>query len=184
LPRSGHINLEKPKGARENLIAAYRQGLGLAAIVVIGGSDGIRIAVEQWDAAAPAAGENLHARYWCRRAADAERLAVAASHRLSDNDHSAAAFAFESIQRDAKRLNVRIFSDTMVETDALMLIDRIEREIERLRSSGGMRPINKSYQCYRLEATARGERVVPYAQWMRQYTENLVREAAATLKYL
>jgi len=184
LPRPDHISLEKRKDARESLIAAYRQGLGLVAIAIIGGSDGIRIAVAQWDATAPAAGENLHARYWCRRAADAERVAVAARRRMSDTDRGAAASACESIQRAAKRLNVSIFADTMVETDALTVIDRIEHEIERLRSSGGMRPINKSYQAYRLEATVRGERVVPYAQWMRQYTENLVRAAAATLKYL
>ena len=63
-------------------------------------------------------------------------------------------------------------------------IARIDDELERLRQSGALRPVNKSYQSYRRDAAAKGERVVPYAQWMLGYREELVRKLAATLRYL
>ena len=184
MPRPGHISPDKSTAARASLIGAYRQGLGLAAIAVIRVPEGVRVAVEHCAAGQTTAVESLHARYWFRRAADAERTAAAVLRRKPDKDCDAAGFACESIRSAAKRLNVLLFSDEQIDADAIILIDRIEREIEHLRNTGGMRPVNKSYQTYRLDAAARGERVVPYAQWMRQYSENLVREAAATLKYL
>lgn len=86
--------------------------------------------------------------------------------------------------RAAKRLNVDLRSDQDITAEAVVVIDRIAAEFDQLRNAGGLRPVNKSYRDYRLAAAARGERVVPYAQWMRAYQGNLVRQAAATLKYL
>jgi hypothetical protein len=72
------------RGPRDRyaLIAAYREGLGLAAVVVTRGPAGIRVsAVRQGTGGMPDE-PAAEARWWCRRAADAERVASAAIRRL------------------------------------------------------------------------------------------------------
>ena len=74
---------------RSALIAAYREGLGLAAVVVTCGAAGVRVsAVGQGNGGAPDAAA-AEARWWCRRAADAERVAAAAMRRLRRCDSRA-----------------------------------------------------------------------------------------------
>ena len=117
---------------------------------------------------------------WCRNAAEAGRVVSAARANFSRKS----AGSREAILRAAKRLNVDLRSDQDITAEAVVVIDRVAAEFDQLRNAGGLRPVNKSYRDYRLAAAARGERVVPYAQWMRAYQGNLVRQAAATLKYL
>jgi hypothetical protein len=173
---------------RATLVAAYRQGLGLASVAVICGPDGICISPIQCDGkGASAAGETVYQLWWCRGAADAVAVATAALARLHRNASqgvNSGVRACESITRAAKQLNVALRSDREVFDEAMVVVERINCEIETLRNAGGLRPVNKSYQTYRKDAAARGERVVPYARWLRTYTEGLVRKAAATLRYL
>jgi hypothetical protein len=173
--------------AHARLAAACREGLGLAAIAVIEGAGGIRVA-----AAAPGrditltAADTVHARWWCARAAEAEPIATAAARRLGQcgPGDDAAAQACDAVIRVAKRRHVALRSDTDVSAHTTAIITRIDDELEQLRQSGDLRPVNKSYQTYRREAAAIGERVVPYAQWMLGYKEALVRKLAATLRHL
>ena len=51
-----------------------------------------------------------------------------------------------------------------------------------MQRSGGLKSVNKSYRSYRLETSARGERVLPYATWLDRYKAGLVREVAANLR--
>jgi hypothetical protein len=159
---------------RDALIAAYREGLGLVAIVISGEGSEIRIAADQ------NIPEGASGHWWCRNAAEAGRVVSAARANFSRKS----AGSREAILRAAKRLNVDLRSDQDITAEAVVVIDRIAAEFDQLRNAGGLRPVNKSYRDYRLAAAARGERVVPYAQWMRAYQENLVRQAAVTLKYL
>jgi len=159
---------------RDALIAAYREGLGLAAIVLTGESDEVCVVTDQ------NIPEIQPEHWWCRNAAEAGRVVSAA--RASVRRKSAG--GREAILRAAKRLNVDLRSDQDVTAEAVVVIDRVAAEFDQLRNAGGLRPVNKSYRDYRLAAAARRERVVPYAQWMRAYQENLVRQAAVTLKYL
>lgn len=179
----------RDRAERARLVAAYRQGLGLAAIAVIAGPDGVRIvAGEQAEDEKIAATESLQARWWCRRLSEADDIAAAATARLRRDapETSAAAkdFANAAIARVAKRRAVDLYADDEVAAHAANAITRIDAELEQLRRCGDLRTVNKSYQSYRLEAAARGERVVPYAQWMLGYKENLVRQLAATLRHL
>jgi hypothetical protein len=162
------------------LIAAYREGFGLVAIVISGESNEIRIVTDQNSA------EGASECWWCRNADEAERMvtAVNASLRRKSASGAPASDCRDAILRAAKRLNVALRSDRDIADEAVVVIDRVADEFKQLRNTGGLRPVNKSYRDYRLEAAARGERVVPYAQWMRTYQENLVRKAAITLKYL
>lgn len=165
---------------RDALVTAYREGLGLVAIVISGEGGEIRVVADQSDP------ENAAKRWWCRNAAEAGRVVSAANASLHRKSVSGALDAGrrEAIMRAAKRLNIALRSDRDIAEEAAVVIGRVAAQFEQLRNTGGLRPVNKSYRDYRLEAAARGERVVPYAQWMRTYQENLVRKAATTLKYL
>jgi hypothetical protein len=159
---------------RDALIAAYREGLGLVAIVLSGEGGEVCVVADQ------NIPEGASGHWWCRNATEAGRVISAATASLRRK----CAGSREAILRAAKRLNVDLRSDQDIIGEAVVVIDRVAAEFEQLRSAGGLRPVNKSYRDYRLAAAARRERVVPYAQWMRAYQENLVRQAAATLKFL
>jgi hypothetical protein len=159
---------------RDALIAAYREGLGLVAIVFSGEGGEVCVVADQ-NIPLGASGH-----WWCRNAAEAGRIVSAARASLRRKS----AGSRETILRVAQRLNVDLRSDQDVTADAIVVIDRVAAEFAHLRNAGSLRPVNKSYRDYRLAAAARGERVVPYAQWMRAYRENLVRQAAVTLRYL
>jgi hypothetical protein len=173
--------------SRARLVAAFREGFGLAAIAVIEGPDGVRIA-----AAAPGAeitcapAETVHCHWWCPRAFEAASIATAAAARLHSRKtcDGAALSAGQAVVRAAKQRNVDLHSDEETIEQATVVIARIDDELERLRQSGDLRPVNKSYQSYRRDAAAKGEHVVPYAQWMLAYKQELVRKLAATLRYL
>jgi hypothetical protein len=173
--------------AHMRLVAAFREGFGLAAIAVIDGPDGVRVA-----AAAPGAeiacvpAEIVHCRWWCPRAFEAASIAAAAAARLRNREtcDGAALSACQAVVRAAKQRKVELHSDDVILAQATAVIARIDDELERLRQSGDLRPVNKSYQQYRRDAATNGQRVVPYAQWMLGYKEELVRKLAATLRYL
>jgi hypothetical protein len=164
----------KSSQERDALIAAYREGLGLVAIVLTGEGGEVCVVANQ------NIPEGASGHWWCRNAAEAGRVAAAAHAGLRRKS----AGGREAILRAAKRLNVDLRSDQDITGEAVVVIDRVAAEFDQLRNAGGLRPVNKSYRDYRLAAAARGERVVPYARWMRAYQENLVRQAAVTLKFL
>ncbi len=183
---------------RSALVAAYREGLGLAAVAVIHEPAGIRIAAAHGAADLRVA----EARWWCRRRADAERIAAAATARLrrcesrdettggcaagsslSLHDGSVAAVASAAIASAAKRIKVVLHSDQEVAFDAARIIARVDEEFERLRQVGELKTINRSYRTYRTEASARGEKVLRYVEWVDKYKEKLVRELATALRY-
>jgi len=173
--------------SRARLVAAFREGFGLAAIAVIDGPDGIRIATAAPGAeitCAPA--ETVQCLWWCPRAYEAASIATAVAARLHRRETcgGAALPACQAVVRAAKQRHVDLHSDEEILEQATAAIARIDDELERLRQSGDLRPVNKSYQSYRCDAAAKGERVVPYAQWMLGYKEELVRKLAATLRSL
>jgi hypothetical protein len=175
------------RAARSRLVAAFREGFGLAAIAVIDGPDGVRVT-----AAAPGAeiacapAETVHCRWWCPRAHEAASIATAVAARLHSREtcDGAALSICQAVVRAARQRNVDLLSDEEILEQATAVIARIDDELERLRQSGDLRPVNKSYQSYRRDAAVKGERIVPYAQWMLGYQEELVRKLAATLRYL
>jgi hypothetical protein len=69
-----------------------------------------------------------------------------------------------------------------IRRDALAAVARVEDEIARMQRAGELKSVNRSYRAYRLEAAARGERVLPYPAWMSRYKADLVREIAAALQ--
>ena len=123
---------------------------------------------------------------WCRNADEARRIAASAnaSIRRRAGKSDPGALAHDAIARAAKQLNVMLRTEDEIAAEAAIVIGRVIREFEQMRASGDLREVNASYRDYRLGASARGERIVPYAQWMRVYQKNLVRQAAITLKSL
>jgi hypothetical protein len=195
---------KQDRSARSGSVAAYRQGLGLVAVAVICSPAGIRIAaIDCGEDSALAAAETTQTRWWCRRATDAERVVAAATARLrrldprvggmnaaaatlqraQDKASDAVLLACESIASAAKQLHVVLHTEDEIFDEAMDVIARINGEIERMQRSGQLKSVNKSYQAYRIEASARGEKILRYREWMRNYRENLVRKLAATLRY-
>jgi hypothetical protein len=167
---------------RAALIAAFREGLGLVAIVIRRDAGGFDIAVAARAGAGDGvAGEDVAARCWCRRAADAERVAAAATARLKRSQSRGDAAA-DAIAVAAKRLAVALYSEDEVCLEAAGIIARVDDEFERLRRGGELTAVNRSYRDLRVEASARGEKVPPYAEWIGKYRQNLVRQLAAALR--
>ncbi len=177
-------------GASNNhaaLVAAYREGLGLAAVVATRGPAGARVmAAQNSTDGLPAGAEAVEARWWCGRAADAEQVAAAATARLrrrasSDGD-DAAVLACEAVAAAAERLGIALYADHEVAAEAAAIVARIDGEIGRLQQAGELKSVNRSYRTYRMESSARGEKVVRYAEWINKYKANLVRQLAAALR--
>lgn len=179
---------------RAVLVAAYREGLVLSCITIICDEAGARISAIASGNGEFNAGRDKQARLWCRRAADANRVASAAKARLrrlqsGENMRSPATPAVEdsgllsracqTVLAAARRLNVALQSDDEIVEEVLLVVARIDAEIETLRKSGGMKSVNKSYQEYR---RAEGKSAMRYDDWMLKYRENLVRQAASALR--
>lgn len=181
------------------MVAAYREGLGLAGIAVLRGPGGAQIGMigEGSDDAAAGAGDTVAAKWWCRRADDAKRVATAATarlHRLESKDDVAKLSAANgapspsdicaAVEQAAKRLHVALYSDGDIAADADQIIARMNEEVEALQRAGQLKSVNRSYRTYRTAASARGEKAAPYADWFDKYKANLVRELAAALRYV
>jgi hypothetical protein len=168
-------------GEQAALISAFRQGLGLAGIAVIRSPDGIRFAAVGSDSnSVLVPGESGEVRFWCRRAADAARVVAAAASKLP----SRSCTANQALNGAAARLHVVLYSNEEVTRDAMSAIARVEVEFARLQRSGELKSVNRSYRVYRQDASARGEKIVPYVKWLSKYKENLVLQLAAASRYL
>ena len=173
-----------------DLIAAYREGLGLVAIAIVRGPDGVDIrAVAASDVNSGA--DSIEARWWCRRAADAEQLAKSATARLrrresktGADDSSAVSLAGAAVESAAKTCGVVLQSDQEIADAAMNVAARIEGELQRQQQAGELKSVNRDYKAYRIETCGRGERVLRYDEWMRKYKQNLVRQVAVTLRQL
>lgn len=169
------------------LFAAYREGLGLTAVAVVYSAAAIRIvACRHGGDVALAEGEVASARWWCRRAADAERVAAAATARLQRRESSDEAMvqAGKAVAAAAQRFGVALRADEDVCVEATAIIARVDQEMAALQRSGELKAVNRAYRTYRLEASARGEQVLRYADWINKYRQNLVRELAAALRFI
>ena len=160
--------------------AAYREGLGLTAVAAVQDTGGVRIIAlaSSGDESADGAEQPL-VRLWCRREAEAACLAGAAAkilRRKPDGD------AAEVICAAAKRLGIAVQTDDELAADAMTVAARIALEMRKQQQSGELKSVNQAYRSYRLEAGARGERALRYDAWMARYREDLVRQAAATLR--
>jgi hypothetical protein len=181
-----------PEAAQQAFIAAYRDGLGLACIALHRTSAGLTVSATDED------GAEITARWWCRREADALRIAAAvraamrrrestaAGHDAGDAGHDSQqiAFACSAVADAARRHGVALFSDQEIAGHAAQIAARIDAELQKLKDSGGMKSVNQGYKAYRLETSGRGERVLRYDEWMRRYRADLVRQAAAALREL
>ncbi len=163
-----------------SFVAAYCEGLGLAPVAVICGPAGVRIAAAAGDKGRLDEAETLHARFWCR-VAEAERVAAAAARlvRKESNDATRAAMA---VPQAARKLGVALSSEEEIAAEARNVAARIEAELRNQQANGGLKSVNQAYRAYRLETSARGERVLRYDEWMLKYKENLVRQVAASLR--
>lgn len=180
---------------RRDVVAAYREGLGLIDVTAVCDEAGIRVvAGKERDAQAPTAAAAPQRRWWCRRAAEAERIGAAANAYLRRHapleapstafDAGSLALVAAAVTRAAARHNVVLHSDQQIEEAAMAAVARIDCELKRLQQSGGLRSVNKSYRDYRLQTSARGDRVARYSDWMRQYRAELVRQLAANLRFV
>lgn len=170
-------------------VAAYCDGLGLAAIVLVADQAGSRLAALS-PAIAVQSQQAEPVRWWCRRMGDAECVAAAATRAIARRTSNDCADRIPTtiqgvaaaVEAAAKRNNVALYADKDIFADAKAVTARVDAEFARFRDTGELRAINQSYRRLRLEASARGEKMPPYAQWLNKYRINLVRELAAALR--
>jgi hypothetical protein len=130
--------------------------------------------------------ESLIARWWCRRAAEAQCVAHGAAHSFRRSRQECvdrSALACDAVIRAAQRFGVALRTDADLDQEAGCAIARLDAEIATQMRAGALKSVNQSYRQYRLEASSRGERVLPYAKWMDGYKLRLMREIAANLRY-
>jgi hypothetical protein len=174
---------------RAALLAAFHQGLGLSAVEILRDSKGVFIAVKNAGEGIAASEQIVLARWWCRRASDAERIVAAATRQIRRAESNGAGEQDEdrpisaAIAAVADRLGVPVYGDEVISGQAKAIIAGIEEQMERLQAAGELKAVNRSYRTYRMEASARGGKILSYADWINKYKENLVREIAATLRY-
>jgi hypothetical protein len=75
-------------------------------------------------------------------------------------------------------------SDEEVARDAIAVVARLDQEIAAQQRAGGLKSVNRGYRDYRLAASARGEKVLRYADWMERYKAKLVRDIAQNMRSL
>jgi hypothetical protein len=192
------------KPSKQNVLAAaYREGLGLACITVRRAPEAITIsAAAPADAGSDGDCADLAARWWCRRAGDAARVAAAARAAMRRRESNAilaatatrgerrgvdsqpSSLACASVEDAARRYGVALFCDDEIAAHAAEITARIDAELQKLKESGGLKSVNQAYKAYRLQTSGRGERVLRYDEWMRNYRADLVRQAAAALREL
>jgi hypothetical protein len=196
--------VRKSADERSGFAAAYREGLGLAAVCVVRGPAGTRIvAAAAGDEVSAAAAESPQVRWWCRRAADAMHVAsaarrlqrrerakaetmppAAAAAGAQAEDAASLSSARAAVVAAAEKFNIVLQSDQEIVSEAMNVAARIDAEMQTQQRCGGLKSVNKAYRGYRLESRGRGERVLRYDEWMRKYRENLVRLAACALRQL
>jgi hypothetical protein len=98
------------------------------------------------------------------------------------HDIDAVARLHRAVSHAAKRLGIVLRSDDEIAGEAAAVIARLEAEIAAQQRAGGLKSVNRGYRDYRLEASARGAKVLRYADWMARYKAKLVRQAAQTLR--
>jgi hypothetical protein len=166
-------------GLPDSLLAAYREGLGLTAVTLIASGDGARLVAAAADAPIENA-ETVHAGWWCKSAQQAEWL-VDAVVRAGPPNADAAQLG-RTVLRAAKRLGIKLRSDEDIATEAIPVIARLEQEIAAQQRAGALKSVNRAYRDYRLGASARGEKVLRYAEWMARYKAKLMRDIAQNLR--
>jgi hypothetical protein len=78
------------EGSVAALIAAYREGLGLAALILVIGESGARL-IHSAEETPLAPAEGVYGRWWCKSAEQAEWLTAAAARAPKRNDANGAA---------------------------------------------------------------------------------------------
>ena len=69
--------------------------------------------------------------------------------------------------------------DQVMQIEAATAIERMDAELEQLRSTGQMRDVNRAYKAYRRAQAARGAPAAPYRIWFDEYRRALAREIGA-----
>jgi hypothetical protein len=168
------------------LIASYREGLGLAAVTLVVNENGACLVNAAADAPLDS-GRAMQARWWCKSVQQAEWLVESAA-RLARTTQADGADAVSrlrgAINNAAKRLGIVLRSDDEIAGEAAAVIARLEAEIAAQQRAGSLKSVNRGYRDYRLQASARGEKVLRYADWMARYKAKLVREIAQNLRAL
>lgn len=164
---------------RRCMAAAYREGLGLAAVIAVQDGGRMQIIAHPPGSADATADGPGHVRLWCRREAEAVCIAAAAAKNLRRKPGSDAG---EAILRAAEKLGIAMQTDEEIAAEAATVVSRIALEMQKQQQSGELKSVNQAYRSYRLDANARGERALRYDAWMHRYREDLVRQVAAALR--
>lgn len=176
---------------RDKAIAVYVAALGISSVrVVAWNSRGLCRVIAGGFAPCrqgrPDASLTTCSTIWCASDSAAQLVAetAAASLERSGAKRVRQWFAvscetvIESVGAAIDALGVPTESNANVERNAAAAVEAVERQLQELQTSGGLKAFNKSYREYRLSTLAAGAKPTPYSFHRWNYKLGLVRAVA------
>jgi hypothetical protein len=162
--------------SRAALIDVYISGLALAEVAIVGAGRRCRIHTDGDGDLAP--GEPVAQRYLFKPSHAELVLAEIGPEGLSGQPAGALA---DAIERAAAKLGARHHSPAELRKAAAEQVAEIVERVKSAGLSGRLKMWNKRYKQYRLEAVAKSEPAIPYANYIEiVVTTPTVRQLAAT----
>jgi len=160
--------------SRASLVEVYIAALPVVEIAIVGAGRQCRIT----PSGDFVPGEPVARRYYFK-ASHAELVLVTIGQD-SMSGRPAATLA-DAIERAAAMLGAPFQSASELRKAAGLAVAEITARVKLASQEGGLKQINRRYKAYRLAQTAKGEKAVPYAKFIEQFTATIVRDAAGRM---
>jgi hypothetical protein len=176
--------------ARAQLAFAYVSALQLASIRVMTSATGLptswlEVDLKAGPEAEDAAGRVMFDTVWFRKSGHAELVAQQVFTVLDAEPGGPIALPAVEVRdviiNECGNLGAEWRTTAQIVATAEQAVDEVERNIEALNKSGGLRPLNARYKAYRLAMQGTGEAAVSYGDYLQRYKVKAVKLIAGNI---